>query len=137
MRPVPVILLSLLLAGGLAWVLLREKTPRRAPPAPSRDDLARVQEEDPHLLLQTGTLVIRVRAPDGSVPEGAEVGYVHDGYRRTVYAGEDGRRPFADAPLGTLEVFGHAPGYPEVTQTRVLIPGVREEIVLELVPEGS
>lgn len=136
MRPLTLLFLLLLVGGGLAWLLL--DGPRgRSGPAPrgiEPSEAETLAPEDRHLLISTGTLVVRVRAPDGSVPEGAEVGYAWRGRTRWLYAGEDGRRAFADAPLGNLMVVARAAGYDETRTPRALIAGVPTEVHLVLHP---
>ncbi|MFV1959633.1 MAG: hypothetical protein ACC662_09505, partial [Planctomycetota bacterium] len=76
---------------------------------------------------ETGAVVIRATAPDGTVPEGAEVGYVYLGQTRLLYAGKDGSRAFSDAPLGDLVIVARAPGYEEVRTRRPILAGVPAE----------
>lgn len=147
MRPVPVLVLALATALGLAFLLLRatpsddeplspwEADPGGAepPPDPAQAEL----DANPHLRIRTGNLMIRAHAPDGSVPDGTEVGYVHRGRLRLLYAGPDGRRLFADAPLGEVEIVARAPGYAETRSVRRLSAGVAAEVRLLLTPAAE
>ncbi|MFV1959912.1 MAG: hypothetical protein ACC662_10940, partial [Planctomycetota bacterium] len=61
------VLLLLLGAGFLTWFLLQDREP---PPRSVRDDGPSTTEDlsgEAHLLAETGALVIRVTAPDGTV----------------------------------------------------------------------
>ena len=130
------LVLLLLVAGGLIWLFLGDA--RRTRPPSASEALSQEQEvlapEDRHLLKSTGTLMVRVTAPDGSVPPGAEVGYAWRGQTRWLYAGEDGRRAFADAPLGRLMVVARAEGYEEARTPRELLAGVPSEVHLVIHP---
>lgn len=137
MRPPWLLLLLLLLIGGsLAWLFLGGPD-RRRDRGGSREPLHEEEPlapEDRHLLINTGTLVVRVTTPDGSVPPGAEVGYVWRGRTRWLYAGEDGRRAFADAPLGHLMIVARAVGYDEARAPRELLAGVPSAVHLVVHP---
>lgn len=132
MRPSHVVLLALLLAGGL-WLLLQ---PRRIEPA--AEPISRADDgAEPWMRLKTGTLLVRVRAPDGSVPLDAEAGYKTDrGERLRAAQPPRGEAEFTDAPLGELVVMARAPGYLPVSRPARLEPGTREELVLLLEPEA-
>jgi len=136
MRSVSFLILAFVLGAGIAFFLLRDGDTHLAEPGPvdeTETELAR----NPHVLMKTGTLVVRARAPDGSVPAGTEVGYRFAGETRLVYAAGDGTREFADAPLGDLVVIARAPGYAEATQPRRLLAGVAMEVILHLVPAAE
>ena len=133
-RPSTLLLLLLLVGGGLAWLFLDGPGAPRGGSDPTLLEGEQLAPEDRHLLASTGTLVIRVTAPDGSVPDGAEVGYAWRGHTRLLYAGEDGRRAFADAPLGDLMIVARAVGYEEARSLRSLIAGVPTEVHLVVQP---
>jgi hypothetical protein len=83
----------------------------------------------------TGKLVVRVVTDDGRpVPAETRAGYVRYGERRLRRAATDGTFPFADAPVGRLEVTAEAPGYVAPTATAVLTPGVPAEATIILTP---
>ena len=133
------IVLFCLVGGGLGWLLLGGPGSGREAgvpggPAAEEEELA---PEDRHLRHRTTTLVVRVTAPDGSVPEGAEVGYARRGRTRWLYAGEDGRRAFADAPLGAVMVVARATGYEEARTPRELLAGVPTEVHLIVHPAAD
>ncbi len=131
------LLAALLVLAVVGWALFGqpENAPRYEPPpipeAPSSDE--------PHRpVMRTGNLTIRVTAPDGSVPQGAEVGYVEpDGHVRLLYARENGARQFTDTPLGELDIVARAPGYEEVRAHRNLVAGVPEEVRLVVKPASD
>lgn len=134
MRAAPVLLTVALLTAGAAVVF----APRRND-APATDQTgvamepvhegARAQERT------TGKLVIRVRTEDGRpLPAGTRAGYVRYGDRRLRAAATDGTFPFADAPVGRLEVTAEAPGYLAPAVTAVLTPGVPAEATIILAP---
>jgi len=131
MRSLLLLLAAFVVGAGLSFLLLRDGG-QEAEPVPAE---AADVDGTPHLLVQYGTLVIRARAPDGSVPPGTEVGYRFRGETRLLYAAGDGTREFADAPVGPLEVMARAPGYEDAVQPRTLIAGVPMEVRLRLVPK--
>jgi hypothetical protein len=134
MRSALVVTIAVLVAVGLAVLLLRDGSDEDATPAKTPDAYEQEMAENPHLLIRTGTLVIRARAPDGSVPAGLVVGYYSGERTRFLNASEHGVREFADAPLGDLIVAAKAPGYEETQQTRRLLAGVPMEVILKLRP---
>ncbi len=138
MRAAPVLLTVALLTAGAAFLL----TPRRSD-APATDqtgvamdpvgdpgrDSVRAQERT------TGKLVIRVVTEDGRpLPSNTRAGYVRYGDRRLRFAATDGTFPFADAPVGRLEVTAEAAGYLAPAVTAVLTPGVPTEATIVLAP---
>ncbi len=125
------LLLAALVAGGLAYLLLSGQGGRVAPAGSGARAPAEVPEDGP----RTGTLTVYATTPDGKVAKGTEVGYVEGDHVRLLYAGEDGRRTFADAPLGDVTVVAKAPGCPEVRTRRFLTPGVPEEVRMILHPQ--
>ena len=133
MRSLLFFLLAFVLGGGIAFFLLRDGDAGLPEPG-TVDETQAELERNPHVLMKTGTLVIRARAPNGSVPPGTEVGYRFAGETRLLYAAGDGTREFADAPLGDLVVIARAPGYAEASQPRQLLAGVPMEVLLRLVP---
>ncbi len=119
-------------AGALLFGGQDGGDPEEILPGPDPDE--RELRDNPHLLVKTGTLVIRARAADGTVPFGTEVGYDTRKGPKLFYAGEDGIRRFADAPLGPIEIIAKAEGYEEVRQRRELLAGVPMEVILTLRP---
>jgi hypothetical protein len=134
MRAVVTVLLAVLVAAAAYLVLIRgEAGPDDGESVvPGQQDWER--EQNPALFQKTGTLVVRVRAPDGSVPPGAEVGYVQDGERRLALADAVGKATFSDAPVGRLQVVARAPGFQEASQTRELMAGIQLEVLLFVTP---
>lgn len=134
MRAAPVLLTVALLTAGAAFVL----TPRRSD-APSTDQtgvaLDPVDDRPVATERTSGKLVVRVVTEDGRpLPKGTRAGYVRYGDRRLRFAAADGTFPFADAPVGRLEVTAEAPGYLAPTVTAVLTPGVPTEATVILAP---
>lgn len=119
-------------AGALLFGGTAPSDPEEILPGPDPDE--QELRDNPHLLVKTGTLVIRARAADGTVPFGTEVGYDTRKGPKLYYAGEDGVRRLADAPLGPIEIIVRAEGYEEVRQRRELIAGVPMEVILVLKP---
>ena len=134
MRSALILLLALAVGVGLSLLLLGNGGEEAPQPPPKTGDYERELAENPHLLVETGTLVVRARALDGSIPMGLEVGYYSGARTRFLNASDEGVRAFADAPLGTLLVAAKAPGYQEAQQTWRLTAGVPEEVILKLRP---
>ncbi|MBL9087560.1 MAG: hypothetical protein JNM10_10490 [Planctomycetia bacterium] len=134
MRAAPVLLTVALLTAGAAFLFAPRGTDGPATDQTgvameSVDDRARPQERT------TGKLVIRVLTEDGRpLPPGTRAGYVRYGDRRLRAAATDGTFPFADAPVGRLEVTAEAPGYLAPAVTAVLTPGVPTEATIVLAP---
>jgi hypothetical protein len=129
-RAVLALLLGILIAGGL-WLALGAGDGDRGSRsgAGSGDEALR---QNPHLTMKTGTLVVRVQAPDRSVPAGAQVGYLHAGQAHLFYVDAAGRHEMTDVPIGDVVVLAQAPGYEEKRLARTLLPGVPDEVILEL-----
>ena len=134
MRPILSVLLVLAVAWGVHTLLSsgndvadddlpRPSAPPR--PAPATDRPTRVSAS-------TGTLIIRVRTPEGAVPNGARVGHELLGDPRWARVGDEGRHAFTDVPLGPVDALAEAPGYEFVRQRRELVAGVATEVVLVL-----
>lgn len=134
MRAAPVLLTVALLTAGAAFLL----TPRRSDaPATDQTGVAMDPVSDPVRAQErtTGKLVIRVVTEDGRpLPTNTRAGYVRYGDRRLRFAATDGTFPFADAPVGRLEVTAEAPGYLAPAVTAVLTPGVPTEATIVLAP---
>lgn len=134
MRAAPVLLTVALLTAGAAFFL----TPRRSDaPATDQTGVAMDPVNDPVRAQErtTGKLVIRVVTEDGRpLPSNTRAGYVRYGDRRLRFAATDGTFPFADAPVGRLEVTAEAPGYLAPAVTAVLTPGVPTEATIVLAP---
>lgn len=137
------ILIGALLGWGL-WLLLIDPAQERSPGGTEgQGDHADGTSEDgadaadspfhrgPH---RSGTLVLRVRTPDGAVPRDAEVGYSYAGRTRWRPVDERGRQCFTDAPLGRYKVRARAPEYEEADRACLLQAGIPEEIILVLHP---
>jgi hypothetical protein len=131
MRPVHLLLLAFALAGGL-WLLLAPRSGEPTPdPASRADDGA-----EPWMRLKSGTLLLRVRALDGSIPPETEAGYRTDrGERMRAVHPPRGEAEFTDAPLGDVVVVARAPGYQPLSRPSRIEAGAREELVLVLEPE--
>lgn len=132
MRSVTILLLAFVLGGVLVWLLLRDDAIEIDPALPLTPNAEDERAGNRHLWVRTGNLVIRARAPNGSVPFGTEVGYRFRGETHLLYASADGTRGFADAPLGDLIAIARAPGYEEASQPREILPGVPVEVRLTL-----
>jgi hypothetical protein len=132
MRPSHLVLLALLLAAGL-WLVLRP-APTDLPQEPG----ATVGDgAEPWMRLTAGTLTLRVRALDGTIPLGAEAGYRTDrGERLRAVHPPAGEAEFTDAPLGELVVLARAPGYQPLARPARVEAGAREDLVLVLEPEA-
>jgi hypothetical protein len=130
-------MLTILLAWG-AWTILRDPAETTSHLGPPPEDMA--PEEDPDAIdgetrrarLTTGTLVVTVRTPDGSVPADARAGYRYGGEDRWRRVNRTGEARFTDAPLGLLEVQAQAPGYTSGSQQYTVMAGVRADVVLLL-----
>ncbi len=130
-------ILALVLAGALWWLLSGRGAPEadRAPrPDPAAEDLA----DAPYLAKGSEALTVWVKDPIGRIPPLAEVGIRAPG-GRTRWRNLDMSRGWErfDAPVGRVEVVARAPGYVEATSTVEILPGVLEERVLVLRPEGK
>jgi hypothetical protein len=127
---VVVVLLALLLAGGLWWLLGGGSTGDRDESA----DLATeaLSPELQYLTRGTEAVTLWVKAPDGSVPPGAEVGLRHKGQTRWLYALDTGRRQFLKAPIGPIEAVARAPGYEEVVKEVTIQAGFADDVTLVL-----
>ena len=135
MRTFLALAVGLLVAGGI-WLGFGGGEDRHgAPPIhnPDEDDI----KAHPYLAMKTGTLVVRVKADDRTVPSGAQVGYEFDGKVHLYYADDSGRRELTDVPIGDIVVLAQAPGYREQRQRRTLMAGVPDEVVLELRPSSG
>ncbi|MFO0932578.1 MAG: carboxypeptidase-like regulatory domain-containing protein [Planctomycetota bacterium] len=134
MRATPVLLTVALLTAGAAFLL----TPRRSDaPATDQTGVAMDPVSDRPQVPErsSGKLVLRVVTEDGRpLPKGTRAGYVRYGDRRLRLAAADGTFPFADAPVGRLEVTAEAPGYLAPAVTAVLTPGVPTEATIVLAP---
>ena len=134
MRATPVLLTVALLTAGAAFLL----TPRPTE-GPATDQtgvaLEPVDDRDRPPERVTGKLVLRVVTEDGRpLPKETRAGYVRYGDRRLRLAAADGTFPFADAPVGRIEVTAEAPGYLAPAVTAVLTPGVPTETTIVLAP---
>ena len=138
MRAAPVLLTVTLLTAGAAFLL----TPRRFE-APATDQIGVGMDHvgDPgrdSVRAQgrtTGKLVIRVGSEEGSpMTSTTREGKLRYGDRRLRFAATDGTFPFADAPVGRLEVTAEAAGYLAPAVTAVLTPGVPTEATIVLAP---
>lgn len=129
-----VALMGLLAVVGTALLLLRAG---EAPEGPSALPPSSV-EGDPGapawMRLRYGTLTFRLRAPDGSVPPGAQVGYQTPRGPRLYYVDPQGVRTLTDAPLGELTLVAQAPGYEPLQRVTRLEAGVTEEALVVLTP---
>lgn len=123
-----IVLCGLLAWGVVALFVEKEDTP------PIRVDAPEPPPEEPVEVARTGTLHVRVQTPDGKIPFNAQVGYEFGGQKRYTYANKRGQRVFTDAPAGTFEVVGRAPGHHEDRRKAVVTPGLRTDVVLVLRP---
>lgn len=134
MRVTPIVLTVAILTAGAAFLL----APRGRDGPPTDQTGAAVDPIDaPTRVVErtTGKLVIRVVTSDGAaLPAETRAGYVRYGERRMRRAAADGTFPFADAPVGRLEVTAEAPGYLAETVVTVLTPGVPSEATVSLTP---
>lgn len=129
--------LVLLLAFGASAVtvalLLRPGAAERGPSA-----LGAAAQGDPNapawMRLRYGTITVRVNAPDGTVPPGAQAGYETEGAPRLYYVDAQGARVLTDVPLGEVRLVAEAPGFQRLTRAARLEPGVPEEVRLVLTP---
>jgi hypothetical protein len=137
-RPVPAILVALVL-GGVAWLWIgKPGAPPPAAPSPELDrppppPASEIRTRPP---ATTGTLVIRVSPSDGKdLPEAARAGYAkYGGPPRMRTRGSDGSFRFTDAPVGPVEVMADVPGYREAKGQVVVQAGVPSETVLVVEP---
>jgi hypothetical protein len=135
MRPVHLVLLALVLAAGL-WLLLAPRSGEPTSDPASRAADAAGDGAEPWMRLKSGTLLLRVRALDGSIPPETEAGYRTDrGERMRAVHPPRGEAEFTDAPLGDLVVVARAPGYQPLSRPARIEAGAREELVLVLEPE--
>lgn len=129
-----VALMGLLAVVGTALLLLRAG---EAPEAPAPLPPSTV-EGDPGapawMKLRYGTLTFRLRAPDGSVPPGAQVGYETPRGPRLYYVNPEGVRTLTDVPLGELTLVAQAPGFEPLKRAARLEAGVTEEVLMVLTP---
>lgn|GEM_PF-3080425 len=134
MRAAPVLLTVAILTAAVAFFF----APRgRDGPAPDQTGAAHDPAADPERPPErtTGKLVIRVVTTDGKpLPAATLAGYVRYGERRMRRAATDGSFPFADAPVGRLDITAEAPGYLAETVATVLTPGVPAEATVSLTP---
>lgn len=84
--------------------------------------------------LKTGTLHVLVRARDGSVPLGTQVGFATPRGPRLYYVDGDGQRTLSDLPLGDVSVVVQAPGHPPQERRTRVEAGVVGQMVFELGP---
>ncbi len=130
----PVLLTVAILTAGAAFLFAPR---RRDGPAPDQTGAAQDPAADPERTPErtTGKLVIRVVTIDGKpLPAATTAGYVRYGERRMRRAATDGTFPFADAPVGRLDLTAEAPGYLAQTVAAVLTPGVPAEATVSLTP---
>jgi hypothetical protein len=129
-------LLALVLLGGgaLVWGALSQKAPPEDA-APVRPRAPEAPAPVPEDLGAWATLVVTVRAVDGSLPPGAQAGYVRDGRPTLLQVDEAGRRTFANLPPGPIEILARAPGYEEARETRPLVGRLTTSVTMRLKPE--
>lgn len=128
-----VLVLSLVVLGATLWVLLGGD-PRPAP-EPRVSDEQGDPEAPASLRHRAGTLTFRVRAPDGSVPPGAQVGYETPKGARLYYVdAATGTRTLSDAPLGEVMLLAQAPGFALIRRPTRITGGLTEELLFNLVP---
>lgn len=128
-----VVLLAAVLLGGTIWLLAG---PGATPTSrPRLTDEGGDPDAPPELRHRVGTLLFRVRAPDGSVPAGAEVGYETPAQPRYYYVdAATGTRTLSDVPLGEVMLLARAPGYQPVRRPSRITGGLLEEVLIHLVP---
>ena len=111
------VVMALALAAGCVWLLFGSRD------VPSRVELGENQDDPtrkPWMSLKSGTLTVRVRAPDGSAPAFAQVGYDTTREPRLYYTDAQGLKTLGDVPLGDLTVVVQAPGFnTERRRTRI------------------
>ena len=118
------------------WAALSGETTVTAQPVrPSEPGVPARQPAPPEEGAAWATLVVTVRATDGSVPRGTQVGYVRGAEATLLPVDEKGRHTFSHVPPGSVEVFARAPGYREARETRPLVEGLATSVTLQLKPE--
>jgi hypothetical protein len=138
MRPVLIVLLTAMLAWAV-WTFFRDPAPQPTSGVPEPIEDEAEEAVDPATAkadLTTGTIVVTVRTPEGTVPKDAWAGYRYAGEDRLRPVNRGGSAQFTDAPLGQVTAVARAPGYVEQTQRRAVIAGVRQDVVLVLRPEA-
>ena len=112
------VLLVLLGVAALVWAALSGETTVTAQPVrPSEPGVPARQPAPPEEGAAWATLVVTVRATDGSVPRGTQVGYVRGAEATLLPVDEKGRHTFSHVPPGSVEVFArggaaHSPRHP-------------------------
>lgn len=105
---------------------------------PEREADIRARERDAarmstRLRLPHGTLTVRARVAEGTLPVGVEVGYRRlGGEPRWLNATKDGTRTIVNAPLGELVAVARGPGLPLREQKVRVEAGVTAEAVITL-----
>lgn len=131
MRGGALFLMAMLGALVVWWLVHAGDASKGREPVPLGSDEA---DLPPGMVVKTGTLTYRVRAPDGSVPPGALVGYETGRGPRLVPVNPEGVRTLTDVPLGNLMLLAQAPGYDLLRRSARIEPGITEELVLVLTP---
>ena len=133
-------ILVFVLAAGLAaiaYALLGASEPRRPRPLPEQEEAPEpstlVRDTPIPTPAATGTLVVRVRVPEGAeLPKKAEAGYRRFGQKRLRPVGSDGTFRFSDVPVGTVDAIAEVEGYESDTVTVTLVSGMPAEALIVL-----
>ena len=138
-------ILVLVLAAGLAaiaYAVLGGSEPRRPRPLPEQEEAPEpsnsVHDTPIPTPSATGTLVVRLRLPEGKeLPSKAEAGYRRFGQKRVRSPGSDGTFRFSDVPVGIVEAIAEVEGYESDTVTVTLVSGMPAEALIVLRPVMS